>query len=93
MNVVNNEAEQRYELLLGDAVAGIIEYAAEPGKIILIHTEVDPAYEGQGLGSRLVQGALDDIRARGVRLVPRCPFVRSWLARHPEQRDLLGRRE
>lgn len=87
--VVDDPDEHRYELRLGETLAGTIEYAAQPGRIVLIHTEVDPAFEGKGLGSRLVAGALDDIRSRGLRLVPVCSFVRSYLRRHPEYADLV----
>jgi uncharacterized protein len=89
--VVDNPDEGRYELRLGETLAGSIEYATEPGTIVLIHTEVDPAFEGRGLGARLVAGALDDIRSRGLRLVPVCSFVRSYLQRHREYEDLVDR--
>jgi predicted GNAT family acetyltransferase len=89
--IVDNPDELRYEIWLGEARAGFIAYDIEPGTITLIHTEVDPAFGGQGLGGRLVNGALDDIRARGLRLVPLCPFVRAHLRRHPEYNDLVGR--
>jgi uncharacterized protein len=59
--------------------------------IVLVHTEVVPAVEGRGVASRLVSAALDDIRARGLRVVPICPFVRHYLGRHPEYGDLLVR--
>ncbi len=59
--------------------------------IVLVHTEVAPTEEGQGTGSRLVRDALDDIRARGLRVAPVCPFVAAYLRRHPEQRDLVLR--
>jgi predicted GNAT family acetyltransferase len=87
--VVDNPAELRYELWVGDARAGFIAYRREPGIVVLVHTDIDPVYEGRGLGSRLVAGALDDIRSRGLRLVPRCPFVAAYLRRHPEQTDLV----
>jgi predicted GNAT family acetyltransferase len=51
---------------------------------VLVHTDVEPAYEGQGLGSVLAKGALDDLRERGVRAVPLCPFVWAYIRRHPE---------
>ena len=54
-----------------------------------MHTEVSPSLEGQGLGARLVAGALDDIRARGLRVVPICPFVRTYIRRHPDYADLV----
>ena len=90
VRVVDNRERRHYELWLGDEQAGYIAYREEPGAVVLIHTEIDPKYEGHGLGSQLVQGALDDIRERGLRLIPVCPFVRAYLQRHPEQRDLVG---
>ena len=86
--VRDNPEELRYEALL-DGHVGLIRYRAEPGIVVLVHTEVDEAVEGTGVGSRLVRGALDDIRARGLRLVPLCPFVAAYLRRHPEDADLV----
>jgi predicted GNAT family acetyltransferase len=82
--VCDNEPELRYELTLEGEVLGFILYRKEPGAVVLVHTDIDPAHEGQGLGSLLVQGALADLRARGLRAVPLCPFVRAYLRRHPE---------
>lgn len=87
--VVDNQKHRRYELWLGQRRAGFIEYLTEPGAVVMVHTEVDPAFEGQGLGHRLVAGALDDLRARGLKLLPLCPFVRAYLDRHPEDADLV----
>jgi uncharacterized protein len=87
--VRDNPDELRYEILRDDELLGEIRYRTEPGVITLIHTEVTHAAEGQGLGSRLVAAALDDIRERGLRLVPVCRFVRAYLSRHPEQGDLV----
>jgi uncharacterized protein len=83
--VVDNPEARRYELYVADELAGEIAYSHRDGRITLIHTEVADAFEGQGLGSRLVSGALKDIRSRGLELVPMCPFVRSYLARHPDE--------
>ncbi len=88
-NVVDNPERHRYELRLGDTVAGVIQYATEPGTVVLVHTEVSPTVEGEGLGSRLVSGALDDIRARGLDVVPLCPFAAAYIRRHPEYADLV----
>ena len=84
----DNPDEERYELWLGESLAGTIDYSMEAGRIVLIHTEVDPSFEGKGLGSKLVRSALEDIRARGLKMVPLCQFVRSYLRRHPEYEDL-----
>ena len=82
--VRDNPDESRYELIVDGVVAGEIQYRLRSDAIILVHTEVAPQFEGQGLGGELVAGALADIRARGLRVVPVCPFVRAYLQRHPE---------
>jgi predicted GNAT family acetyltransferase len=88
--VTDNPQASRYELWLGTTRAGFIQYRAQPGTVLLVHTEVDPALAGQGLGERLVAGALADLGARGLTLVPLCPFVRAYLRRHPDQADLVA---
>jgi uncharacterized protein len=85
----DNPRELRYELVEGDTVVGQIRYRREPGAVALVHTELEPAYEGQGLAGALVEGALQDLRERGLRVIPLCPFVRAWLDRHPEYADLI----
>jgi uncharacterized protein len=88
--VRDNARELRYELMRDGEVLGFVRYRREPGAVALVHTDVDPALEGQGLGSVLVKGALDDLRRRGLRVVPVCPFVRAYLRRHPEDADGVG---
>ena len=90
VQLVDNPAELRYELEVDGTLAGILRYRTEPGLVVLVHTDVDPAFEGRGLGGRLVAGALDDIRARGLRVVPLCPFAAAYIRRHPEYADLVG---
>ena len=89
VSVRDNPAELRYELAVDGDVEGEIMYRRTSGRIVLVHTEVSPSLEGQGLASRLVAEALDDIRARGLRVVPICPFVRRYISKHPEYRDLV----
>ena len=89
--VRDNPEELRYEILRDSEVVGGIWYRTAPGVIVLVHTEVAPTEEGRGVGSRLVRGALDDIRSRGLRVAPVCPFVATYLRSHPEQRDLVVR--
>jgi predicted GNAT family acetyltransferase len=84
VTVRDNPDEQRYELVVDDDVVGEIDYLLRPDAVVLMHTEVSPELEGKGLGAQLVAGALEDIRARGLRLVPLCPFVAAYLRRHPE---------
>ena len=90
LTIRDNPAELRYEALAGGDLLGQIRYRTEPGVVVLIHTEVAAAAEGTGVGSRLVQEALDDIRARGLRAVPFCPFVAAYIRRHPDYADLVG---
>jgi uncharacterized protein len=88
--VQDNPVELRYELLRDGKLLGEIRYRREGDTVVLVHTDIEPSAEGQGLGSRLVAGALDDIRARGLRIIPVCPFVTEYLRRHPERRDLVA---
>ena len=88
--VVDNHAALRYELWADDVLAGWIQYTRAGDVITLVHTDVDPAFEGRGLGSVLVAGTLDDVRARGKRIRPFCPFVAAYLRRHPEYADLVA---
>jgi len=86
------DAGDRFEARTPDGVvAGFAEYVREPGRVIFTHTEVDPAFEGRGVGSALVVGALDQVRASGERVVPLCPFVKAYIARHPAYEDLTRR--
>lgn len=91
VRVIDNPRELRYELWVGETRAGFLLYRREPSVVVLIHTDVDPAFEGHGLGSRLVAGALADLRERGLKVVPLCPFVAGYLRRHPEEQDLVVR--
>jgi predicted GNAT family acetyltransferase len=86
--VTDNAARSRYELPVGDAVA-FIEHVGEGDAVAFVHTEVPEAMEGKGVGSRLVKGALEDVRRRGLKVVPRCPFVREYIVRHPEYQDIV----
>jgi predicted GNAT family acetyltransferase len=93
IQVIDEPNRQRYEARLGDRVVGFAEYRAVRGRLILFHTEVDPAFEGRGVGGRLASGALDDIRARGLKVTVKCPFIGAFMQRHPEYQDLRAERE
>lgn len=82
LSVVDNEQRRRFEAIDDGAVAGFMVYSRRTDAVVITHTEVDGAYEGQGVGSRLVRGGLDQIRAEGRSVVPECPFVRRFLTRH-----------
>ncbi len=79
----------RFEIRDGDRVLGVATYRRQGDQVVLTHTEVDPDQEGSGVGSALARGALDDVRARGLRAVPCCSFIRSWIERHPDYADLV----
>jgi predicted GNAT family acetyltransferase len=89
LSVVDNAEKRRYEIRHGSDVLGFIIYRLDAERITLMHTEVDHDLEGEGIGSQLVAGALDDIRRRGLSVVPLCPFVAAYLQRHPEYTDLV----
>ncbi|XVV01300.1 GNAT family N-acetyltransferase [Actinosynnema sp. CA-248983] len=82
VTVSDNRELSRFEVHLDGQLGGFAEYTLEPGRIVFTHTEV--AVEGKGLGSVLVKQALAEVRARGLEVVPQCPFVRGYLERHPE---------
>ena len=87
--VTDNREQNQFEMRVGEALARIV-YRREGGSNALIHTEVPDALSGQGIGSRLVRGALDRIRAEGLRVIPSCSFVAAYIARHPDDQDLLA---
>lgn len=88
VEVVENEQEKRYEARIDGALAGVAVYVPADGMRVITHTEVDPEYEGRGVGSALARFALDDIRARDTKVMPLCPFVLGWMQRHPDYADL-----
>jgi predicted GNAT family acetyltransferase len=87
--VRRNDELSRYEILVGDDVAGFTEFATHGPQIDLLHTEVASKFEGQGLASRLIRAILDDVRARGLVAMPYCPFVRAYIGKHEEYLDLV----
>jgi uncharacterized protein len=82
--VEDNPAKHRFEILVDDSLAGFIAYQVESGTFVLAHTEVDPAFEGKGVGSALARGALDQLRERGDQVRITCPFLLRFVERHPE---------
>jgi predicted GNAT family acetyltransferase len=88
-HVVDNPAAGRFEILVDGEPAGRAEYRRTGSRIVFTHTEIDPQFEGRGLGSVLVRAALDAARAEGLSVVAQCPFVRRYIRSHPEYQDLL----
>ncbi|HYN93008.1 MAG TPA: GNAT family N-acetyltransferase [Pilimelia sp.] len=87
--VLDVPAYDRYELRVGGDLAGYALYQRTDGVVSVLHTEVEPEYEGRGLGSVLARGVLDGIRAAGESVLPRCPFLRRYLQRHDGYADLV----
>ncbi|WP_405491095.1 GNAT family N-acetyltransferase [Nocardia sp. NBC_00511] len=89
---INKSADtvpQYFEILIGDARAGLTAYIDTGLQRIFFHTEIGDAYAGQGLASRLIRAALEDTRAAGERIVPICPFVKAFVEKHHDFDDLL----
>ena len=84
-----NRDEQEFPLEV-DGHLAVAAYQREAGVIAFTHTLVPPEIEGRGVGSKLIRGALDSARDQGLRVVPQCPFVKAFIDRHPEYRDLMG---
>ncbi len=89
VRVVDNPTRHRYEAFVDDELAGFVTYRMRPGVVVLVHTEVDTAFEGHGVGGHLAKEALADIRDRGLKVDPVCRFIARYLQRHPEYADLV----
>jgi hypothetical protein len=87
--VRDNTALSRFELETG-GITAFVNYRIDGGVITLLHTETPVQARGRGLASQLVQGVMENVRARGLKVVPRCAFVRAYLAKHPEFHDLVS---
>ena len=87
--VTDNPAASRYELHVGGALAGFVNYHLSGQRISLIHTEIEPGFQGAGLAAHLARYSLDDARKRHLAVLPSCPYIRSWLKKHPEYLDLV----
>lgn len=98
IEVVHDPGRRRYTISIDEAPAGFAAYRVpssgpsdgEGETLDFHHTEIDPAFGGRGLGSALVAEAVADVRARGGRIVPTCPFVAAWFRKHPEAADALA---
>jgi predicted GNAT family acetyltransferase len=89
IEVADAPDRNRYELSIDGEVVGFTVYRARPGLIAFVHTEVDESLQGRGLGDRLIRFALEDVRARGLAVLPFCPFVNAFIERHREFEALV----
>lgn len=91
--VTKNDSASRYEAHLDGELAGFADYRLKDDVILFTHTEVDPRFEGKGVGGAIARFALDDVRADGTRkVVPICPFIKAWVGRHPDYQGLVAAR-
>ena len=89
--VTDNTAASRYELHVGAELAGFVTYQLRNHDTVisLLHTEIEPAFQGAGLAAHLARYGLDDARKRGLGVLPFCPYINSWIKKHPEYTDLV----
>jgi predicted GNAT family acetyltransferase len=88
-DVIHNEAAQKFELHIGDAVC-LVQYRIKDGRMIIYHSEVPPPLERNGLAARMTRAALQYARAQKLLVEPRCPYTAAFFRKHPEYADLLG---
>jgi predicted GNAT family acetyltransferase len=90
IQVTDNTELHRFEARLDGELAGFAQYELRGDSIVIFHTEVDPAFEGHGIGSTLIKQSLAQIREKGERtVIPTCPFYRAYVTKHPEYDDLI----
>jgi predicted GNAT family acetyltransferase len=87
--VSDNREEHRYEIHDGSSLAGFAAYRRRGDTVVFTHTEIETPFEGRGLGSQLIQSALNDVRRQHKTVMPLCPFVASYMRRHLDYADLL----
>jgi predicted GNAT family acetyltransferase len=89
LEVQNAPDRQRYEAYVDNELVGAADYQRNNGTLVFTHTEVDGEFQGSGVASQLVRGALDDVRYHEFTVRPECPYVARWIVRHPEYADLV----
>ena len=85
VQVARDDAGKRYTATVDGRVAALAEFIPTPELVVFTHTETDPSFEGQGVASQLVRWALDDVRARGLQVLPLCPFVKAYIGKHMDE--------
>ena len=89
ITVADNPDRNRFEIHVGNALAGFTEYRPRGDRYSFVHTEIGDEFGGRGLASRLIKDTLDDMRARGMSVLPYCPFVKRYIQRHADYQDLV----
>lgn len=89
LKVIDNKEKERFEIDL-DGKTALIDYSEQNGVVAMTHTEVPDGFEGKGVGSKLVKGALEIVKNDGKRVRPLCTFVAAYIKRHPEYESLVA---
>lgn len=90
VELIHNPEKKRYEAHLDGKLAGFAEYMLADRLTVFTHTEVDPEFEGRGIGGAIARFALDDVRDAGVnKVMPLCPFIKGWIQKHPDYQSLV----
>jgi predicted GNAT family acetyltransferase len=89
LRIADNPRRHRYEVWVGGKAIAYSEYETDADRVVFTHTVVRPEFEGRGIGSRLAKFALDDVKSRGLRITPVCPFIRSYVERHDDYSELV----
>jgi predicted GNAT family acetyltransferase len=89
LQVADNPKQEQYEIRADGQIAGVLQYELKDGVIAFLHTETDPRFRGHGVAGRLIQSSLEAARERHLAVLPYCPFVRRWIAEHPEYAELV----
>ncbi len=87
---IDNPARHRYEMVIEDEIA-FVTYAHQDGHLVLQHTEVPQAFAGRGIGSMLARSVLENVRRRGLVIVPACEFIAAFIERHPDFADVVAK--
>jgi hypothetical protein len=85
LELARDDSHKRYTGAVDGHVAALAEFIPTPELVVFTHTETDPSFEGQGVASQLVRWALDDVRARGLHVLPLCPFVKAYIGKHLDE--------
>lgn len=88
--ITRDDDQHRYEIRVDGELAGFTEFRPDGGTLVFPHTEIGARFGGRGLAKQLIGAALDDVRSRGEKIVPRCEFVRAFVEKNPDYADLVG---
>ena len=91
-NVEYEPARQRFVVRYAEGEGELVYRPTPSGALDLVHTGVDPRLRRRGIGGQLVRAAFAFARAKGIRVIPTCPFIARWLEKHPEEQDLVAAR-